>query len=85
MARAAVPFGEAIKGWWVSCLCEQGLRAYLFVLWGDVMTCTECATPCEAIGDGPYVIFICLNCGQVIDPEKATCDDLDEQRERYWA
>ena len=85
MARAVVPLSEAIEGWWMSCLRQQGLRAYLLVLWRDVMTCTECATPCEAIGDEPYVIFICLNCGQVIDPEKATCDDDDEQRERYWA
>jgi len=49
------------------------------------MTCTECATLCEALGDEPYVIFICPNCGQVIDPEKATYDDVDEQRERNWA
>lgn len=50
------------------------------------MTCTECATPCEAVGEEPYVIFVCQNCGQVIDPEKATCDDLGniEDWERYW-
>lgn len=49
------------------------------------MTCTECATLCEAIGDEPFVIFICPNCGQVIDPEKALQEDVREEQERYWA
>ena len=47
------------------------------------MTCTECATPCETIGDEPFIIYICPNCGQVIDPEKTTCDR--EEEERFWA
>ena len=46
------------------------------------MTCSECATPCEAIGEEPFVIFICPNCGQVIDPEKPTCDRWEE--EEFW-
>ena len=46
------------------------------------MICTECATPCEALGEEPFVIYICPNCGQVIDPEKATFADLDLQEER---
>jgi len=50
------------------------------------MTCTECATQYEALGDEPFEIFICPNCGQVIDPEKATFAnlDLEEERERLW-
>ena len=50
------------------------------------MICMECDSQCEALGDEPYVIFICLNCGQVIDPEKATCDPQkgQEQAEEYW-
>ncbi len=49
------------------------------------MTCTECASPCEALGDEPYVIFICLNCGQVIDPEKTTHEVISEsEREELW-
>lgn len=48
------------------------------------MTCTECATPCEAIGEAPFVIFICLNCGQVVDPEKATFAREEEKGEEYW-
>lgn len=52
------------------------------------MTCTECATPCEAFGDEPYgyVIFICPNCGQVMDHEKATFEDwgFNEKGEEYW-
>lgn len=35
------------------------------------MICTECHTDCEMIGTEPYVIYICANCGQVVDPEKA--------------
>jgi len=54
----------------------------MFVLWRGVMICTECATPCEVIGDEPYVIFICPNCGQIIDPEKATF--VREEEERFW-
>lgn len=49
------------------------------------MICTECATLCEALGDEPFVIFICPNCGQVIDSEKATHEDIREEQERYWA
>jgi len=45
------------------------------------MTCTECATECEAIGEEPFVIFTCANCGQVIDPEK-TFDRKEE--EEFW-
>jgi len=45
------------------------------------MICTECATPCEAIGEEPFVIFTCSNCGQVIDPEK-TFDRKEE--EEFW-
>jgi len=58
----------------------------MLVLWRSVMICTECATECEALGEEPYVIFICLNCGQIIDPEKATCtrEDLIEKGEEYW-
>jgi predicted RNA-binding Zn-ribbon protein involved in translation (DUF1610 family) len=46
------------------------------------MTCTECATECEAIGEEPFVIFICLNCGQMIDLEKPTRDRWEE--EEFW-
>jgi len=59
------------------------LYAPMFVLWRGIMTCTECATPCEAIGDEPYIIFICPNCGQIIDPEKAIC--VREEEERFWS
>jgi len=45
------------------------------------MTCPECATHCEVIGEEPFVIFICENCGLVIDPEK-TCDRWEE--EKFW-
>ena len=46
------------------------------------MTCPDCATTCEAIGEEPFVIFVCLNCGQVVDPEKPTFDRLEE--EEFW-
>ncbi len=50
------------------------------------MICTECAATCEALGDEPFVIYICCNCGLVIDPQKATCDEMvsEEERERVW-
>jgi len=46
------------------------------------MICTECAQPCETIGDEPFIIYICPNCGQVIDPEKVP---VREEEERFWA
>ena len=45
------------------------------------MICIECATECEAVGEEPFVIFVCGNCGQVIDPEK-TC--VREEEEEFW-
>ncbi len=45
------------------------------------MTCPECATHCEAIGEEPFVIFICGNCGQVIDPEKTF---TRQEEEEFW-
>jgi len=57
------------------------LNATLFVLWRGVMTCTECATHCEAIGEEPFVIFICANCGQIIDPERTFAR---EEEEEFW-
>ncbi len=46
------------------------------------MTCTECHSPCEALGTEPFVIYICCNCGRVIEPQKATFADLDKEEER---
>jgi hypothetical protein len=49
------------------------------------MNCPNCATLCNAIGVEPYVIFICDNCGQVVDPEKTPQVILErEQAEEYW-
>ncbi len=45
------------------------------------MICPECAFQCEAIGEEPFVIFICPNCGQVIDLEKAL---NHEEEEEFW-
>ena len=48
------------------------------------VTCHECAASCAVIGEEPFVIFICENCGQIIDPEKATFVREEEQAEEYW-
>jgi len=49
------------------------------------MNCPNCASPCTCFGDEPYVIFICDNCGQVVDPEKAPSVLTEqEQGEEYW-